>query len=89
MQRRKDRIVKQIFYQIFSDIVTKMEELQTYFEDYLQLIKQNRELVNGDQEETRTILLELNTVCLSMKAQLAQHKKEVQDWKHQIDCAKR
>ena len=66
-----------------------MEELQTYFEDYLQLIKQNRELVNGDQEETRTILLELNTVCLSMKAQLAQHKKEVQDWKHQIDCAKR
>ena len=89
MQRRKDRIVKQIFYQIFSDNITKMEELQTYFEDYLQLIKQNRELVNGDQEETRTILLELNSVCLSMKAQLAQHKKEVQDWKHQIDCAKR
>jgi len=66
-----------------------MEQLQSYFEDYLHLIKQNRELVNGDPEETRTILLELNSVCLSMKAQLAQHKKEVQEWKHQIDSAKR
>ena len=60
-----------------------------YFEEKLHLIKQNRELVNGDPEETQAILLELNSVCLSMKAQLTKHKKEVQDWKQQIDCAKR
>ena len=82
-----------------------MEELQSYFEEKFHLIKQSRELVNGDQEETQVlqtllsrfplmiffqaILLELNTFCLSMKAQLTQHKKEVLDWKQQIDSAKR
>jgi len=66
-----------------------MEELQQYLEEKIYLIKQNRELLSGDPEETQTILLELNSVCLAMKSRLALHKKEVQDWRQQTDCAKR
>jgi hypothetical protein len=67
----------------------KMEELQLYFEEKLHIIKQNRELVTGDPEETQAILLELNSVCLTMKTQLAQHRQEVHDWRQQIASAKR
>ena len=66
-----------------------VEELHIYFEERFHLIKQSRELVNGDPEETQSILLELNSFCLSMKAQLAEHKKEVSEWKQQLDSAKR
>lgn len=66
-----------------------MEELQSYFEERFHLIKQSRELVNGDPEETQTILLDLNSSCLTMKAQLTQLKKEVTDWKQQVELAKR
>jgi len=66
-----------------------MEALQNYFDERLQIIKQSKELVNGDPEETQSILLELNALCLSMKAQLALHKKEVFEWKQQVDSAKR
>jgi len=66
-----------------------MDELETYFQEKLSLIAESRELVSGDSEDTKKIMIEMYSLMADFKKRIKIQKQELERWRSQLTTANR